>query len=83
MEQEDNQLGIITEEFIKRLGDVRDDYRKCKEELKVSIRIDVISTNIKAIIEDTNTYEELKNKLEDYLGVLYKDIQQGKDVNNK
>lgn len=83
MEQEDNQLGIITEEFIKRLGDVRDDYRKCKEELKVSIRIDVVSANIKAIIKDTSNYMELKNKLTEYVDSLYDDIQQGKDVNNK
>lgn len=55
------QLEIVKKEFIKD-----------KDELKVSKRKDVVAVELKSILDNNNTYIDLKNAIEQYIENLYK-----------
>lgn len=60
------------ENLVKGLSIVKEEFFKNKDELKVSIRKDVVAVELKAIIEKTDNYLNLKAALENYIKDLYK-----------
>ena len=60
------------ENLVKGLNLVKEEFIKCKDELKVSIRKDVVAVELKSIIDKTDNYLNLKAALENYITDLYK-----------
>ena len=60
------------ENLVKGLSIVKEEFFKNKDELKVSIRKDIVAVELKAIIEKTDNYLNLKAALENYIKDLYK-----------
>ncbi len=71
-EKQQEEISELTKQFIDKLELVRKDYIKCKDDLAVSIRKDVVSAYIKSCIEDSKgDYNTLVNKLNEYIENLY------------
>lgn len=60
------------ENLVKGLNLVKEEFIKSKDELKVSIRKDVVAVELKSIIDKTDNYLNLKAALENYITDLYK-----------
>ena len=58
------------EGMVEGLTAVRDEFFKNKKELKYSVRKDVVAVQLRSFIAETNTYDELKTKLEKYITEL-------------
>lgn len=69
---DNEEIGELTKQFINKLDMVRQDYIRCKDDLAVSVRKDVVSANIKSFIVDSNgSYDLLVEKLQTYIKSLY------------
>lgn len=66
-----NEIEKQTQELVNMLQLVKTEFIKNKEELAVSVRIDVVSTQLKDILYNSSNYEELRSKLEDYIQNLF------------
>lgn len=59
------------EGMVDGLTVVKEEFFRMKEELKVSIRKDVVATELKSILQDSSDYGILKDKITDYITKLY------------
>lgn len=59
-----------TDEIVKKLSLVKDEFIRSKNELKVSIRRDIIITQLKDILVNNPDFPSLKNALEELIGEL-------------
>lgn len=60
------------EGMVEGLTAVRDEFFKNKEELKYSVRKDVVAVQLRSILDESKNYDEIKNKLEIYITELLK-----------
>lgn len=60
------------EDMVDKLNVVKQEFFKDKEELKVSIRKDVVAVELKSILQNTDNYLSLKKCIQDYIDQLYK-----------
>lgn len=60
------------EGMVAGLTAVRDEFFKLKDEVKVSKRKDVVAVELKAILDKTDNYINLKAALQEYIDELYK-----------
>lgn len=58
------------QEMVNKLTVVRDEFIKNKQELAVSVRKDVVCTNLKDFLNNCNTYEELTEQLQKFIDNL-------------
>ena len=58
------------EGMVEGLTAVRDEFIKNKEELKYSIRKDVVSLQLKSILNDCDNYNELRAQIEKLIAEL-------------
>lgn len=56
--------------LIEQLNMVRQAFIKQKDTLAVSIRKDLVKADLKDILYNSNSYEELRNKLNEYIDSL-------------
>lgn len=56
--------------LIEQLNMVRQAFIKQKDTLAVSIRKDLVKADLKDILYNSNSYEELRNKLNEYIDNL-------------
>lgn len=59
------------EGMVDGLSAVKTEFFRMKDELSVSIRKDVVATELKVIIQDSDNYESLKQNLNNYIAKLY------------
>ena len=52
------------EGMVEGLTAIKEEFFRLKDEQKVSIRKDAISVHLKTILQDSNNYDELKEKIE-------------------
>lgn len=52
------------EGMVEGLTAIKEEFFRLKDEQKVSIRKDAISVQLKTILQDSNNYDELKEKIE-------------------
>lgn len=50
---------------------VKEEFLRLKDEEKVSVRKDVVATELKQILNDSSDYETIKSKITDYIAKLY------------
>ena len=60
------------EGMVDGLTVVKEEFFRMKDELKVSVRKDVVATELKSILQDSSDYGILKDKITDYITKLYK-----------
>lgn len=60
------------EGMVAGLTAVRDEFFKLKDEVKVSKRKDVVAVELKAILDKTDNYTDLKTAIQEYIENLYK-----------
>lgn len=60
------------EGMVEGLTAVRDEFFKNKEELKYSVRKDVVAVQLRSILNDSKNFDELKTKLDNYITDLLK-----------
>lgn len=65
-----NNINKEAEDLVNKLTLIRNEFIKNKNELLVSVRKDVVCANLKDILQNSNNYEDLKNKLENYIQQL-------------
>lgn len=61
----------LEQQLIDNLNLIKTEFFKNKDELKVSIRKDVVAIELKTIIDKSNTFDELKNNINSYISTLY------------
>lgn len=59
------------EGMVDGLTAVKEEFFRMKDELKVSVRKDVVATELKSILQDSSDYYILKDKITDYITKLY------------
>ena len=59
------------EGMVDGLSAVKTEFFRMKDELSVSVRKDVVATELKVIIQDSDNYESLKQNLNNYIAKLY------------
>lgn len=59
------------EGMVDGLTTVKEEFFRMKDELKVSVRKDVVATELKSILQDSSDYYILKDKITDYITKLY------------
>ena len=59
------------EGMVDGLTVVKEEFFRMKDELKVSVRKDVVATELKSILQDSSDYYILKDKITDYITKLY------------
>ena len=59
------------EGMVDGLTVVKEEFFRIKDELKVSVRKDVVATELKSILQDSSDYGILKDKITDYITKLY------------
>lgn len=59
------------EQLVNNLILVKEEYQRMCDLSKVSIRKDVVSSNLKDIIQNTNNYEELKIAINNFINDLW------------
>lgn len=59
------------ENLVKGLSIVKEEFFKNKEELKFSIRKDVVAVELKSILNNNSDYINLKNAIQNYIKTLY------------
>lgn len=59
------------EGMVDGLTSVKEEFFRMKDELKVSVRKDVVATELKSILQDSSDYYILKDKITDYITKLY------------
>lgn len=59
------------EDMVEGLTAVKEEFFRCKDELKVSKRKDVVASELKQILTDSSDYDTLKSRLDDYIAKLY------------
>lgn len=57
-------------DIVEKLSIVRDDYIATKTELKLSIRKDIVSAELKEILSANPDFYSLRNALEEYINSL-------------
>lgn len=62
----------MIEDFTNNLLEVKDEYIKMKQELSVSIRLDILKIELLDILQNSNDYEELQENIRIYLDELMK-----------
>lgn len=68
----ENNLQAQEDELIKQLNIVKQGFIKNNEQLKYSIRKDVIAAQLKDLLESNSTFYELKYALENLIDDLLK-----------
>ena len=68
------QTNKQVEQILERLNLVKEEFIKDKNLLNISIRKDLVAIQLKDIIKNTNTREELVNQLNAYIQDLYKNL---------
>lgn len=68
----ENNLQAQEDELIKQLNIVKQGFIKNNEQLKYSIRKDVIAAQLKDLLESNSTFYELKHALENLIDDLLK-----------
>lgn len=61
------ELKKKAEEVVEQLSAVREEFIKDKKELEISIRKDVVKTELKSILSESSDYDTLKKSLEVYI----------------
>lgn len=59
------------ENLVKGLNIIKEEFFKNKEELKFSIRKDVVAVELKSILNNNSDYINLKNAIQNYIKTLY------------
>lgn len=59
------------EGMVEGLTAVKEEFFRLKDEEKVSVRKDVVATELKQILNDSSDYETIKSKIADYIAKLY------------
>lgn len=59
------------EGMVDGLTAVKEEFLRLKDEEKVSVRKDVVATELKQILNDSSDYETIKSKITDYIAKLY------------
>lgn len=59
------------EGMVDGLTAVKEEFLRLKDAEKVSIRKDVVATELKQILNDSSDYETIKSKITDYIAKLY------------
>lgn len=59
------------EGMVEGLTAVKEEFFRLKDEEKVSVRKDVVATELKQILNDSSDYETIKSKITDYIAKLY------------
>lgn len=59
------------EGMVDGLTAVKEEFLRLKDEEKVSVRKDVVATELKQILNDSSDYETIKSKIADYIAKLY------------
>ena len=67
MDEKSNQL--LTE-YIDKLNTVKEEFIRLKKEQLVSVRKDYVKTELKDILLNTTSYEELQQSLQKYIDNL-------------
>ena len=57
--------------MVDGLTAVKEEFLRLKDEEKVSVRKDVVATELKQILNDSSDYETIKSKITDYIAKLY------------
>ncbi len=70
-----DELNILEKNLIERLNEVKDIMDSQRDELLVSIRKDVVSVQLKDILDNNTDIYSLRNALEDYIKDLYSNIE--------
>lgn len=68
------EMNKQAEQILKRLNLVKEEFIKDKNLLAVSIRKDLVAIQLKDIIQNTQTREELVCKLDMYIKDLYNNL---------
>ena len=77
---ENNSLQELENNLVGRLSEVKEIMNKQRDELSVSIRRDVVATELKSILHNADFYS-LKESLESYIKSLYDVIIQKEEGN--
>ena len=80
MKEKEEDLMSQSKILIDKLLLVKQNYIDKEQELKVSVRRDVVSVQLKQILENSSDYESLKNNIQTYIDKLL-NIQE--DLNNE
>lgn len=78
---ENNSLQELENNLVGRLSEVKEIMNKQRDELSVSIRRDVVATELKSILLDNADFYSLKESLESYIKSLYDVIVQKEEGN--
>lgn len=78
---ENNSLQELENNLVGRLSEVKEIMNKQRDELSVSIRRDVVATELKSILLDNADFYSLKESLESYIKSLYDVIIQKEEGN--
>lgn len=70
-----DELNILEKNLIERLNEVKDIMDSQRDELLVSIRKDVVSVQLKDILDNNTDIYSLRNALEDYIKDLYSNVE--------
>lgn len=70
-----DELNILEKNLIERLNEVKDIMDSQRDELLVSIRKDVVSVQLKDILDNNTDIYSLRNAIEDYIKDLYSNVE--------
>lgn len=70
-------LKKLESDIVDKLISIRDDYKKTKEELFISLRKDVLLVELKDMLMENHDFYSLKNAIEDYIQKLEGEINGG------
>lgn len=69
-----DNLKNMEEDLVNKLLTIRDDYKNTKEQLAISIRKDILLTELKDMLMENHDFYSLKNAIEDYIRNLEEDL---------
>ena len=58
------------QKMVEQLTMIRDDYIKTKQELSFTIRKDEVAVELKDILNNSNSFEDLKQNIQNYINKL-------------
>ena len=68
----ENNIDIQAQELINKLSIVKEEFIRTQNELKFSIRKDVVASELKDLLSNNTDFYSLKQSLEDFIEKLYK-----------
>lgn len=66
-----NEMEKQAQELVNKLTIIKQEFIKNKEELLVSIRRDEVAVQLKDILNNSNTLQELQQNIQNYINTLY------------